>query len=94
MKLRDFIPLVNFRYYNEDGLTEDDKHDSSIIRLILDNHTWLYVGADDYDCDGAIRSIKEFLKSEILDMEVSSISVNEGLNCLDVYIASYEDEDV
>lgn len=92
MKLKDVIPIINFRYYNEDGLTEDDKYDSSLIRLIIDKHRWIYIGADDYGCDGAIESIKEFVKPEILDMEVSSISMNEGLHCLDVMLTTYKEE--
>ena len=94
MKLRELIPIINFRFYNEDGLTEDDKYDSSLIRLIIDRHCWIYVGADDYGCGGAIESIKEFVKSDILDMEVNSISMNEGLHCIDIMLTIYKEEDV
>lgn len=94
MKLREIIPLINFRYYNENASNEDDKYDSSLIRLILDRHTWIYIGADDYGCCGALESIKQFVKPEILDMEVGSIAMNEGLNCIDIDLTNYEEEDV
>jgi hypothetical protein len=86
MKLIDFLRTYNFREFDE-----NEKHDSSIVRIVCsDNYSgrkWIDFGV--YDFDDIVSSedlIRLFLNSKILDSEVISIRPNYDAYVVEVMI--------
>ncbi|TYC49625.1 hypothetical protein ESZ50_05635 [Weissella muntiaci] len=88
MNLMQLIETFNFRDFFEEASNSKDRFDSKIIRVFNDQSSnplkdWFEIGQYDYGENSPLLNV---LNKEYLEAEISSISINSELDCLEVWI--------
>ena len=93
ISFRQFMITYNFRQYNDNGETENDKMDCSTIRINYPTneeetcHHWFEFGMYDYECDlERIKHFETIFSEHHLNMYISSIYHKNELNMLEIYL--------
>lgn len=87
--LYDFLRLYNFRHYDEDAPSNRLKHNTQTIRIHYGEHTtdWFEFGMYDFGPDSHMeKALKTVINSKLLTHKVTSFSVDDYLNMLNVFL--------